>query len=400
MYSTCTSCIRLKTGVTNSFPVRVGVRQGDNLSPSLFKIFINDLPTYLQSTPDPIKLDEKDVHCLMFADDIVLFSKSEVGLQEKLNKLHEYYLLYDEDNQCTMCKKLKEELEVAKEEFERYKLRAQSVLKNKATKDSGPNKEMESLKSQVADLREKIKTFHVQHEEAIQRANQRADSASKTVISLQEKHKQDLLHHQAEHQHQVSQLEIEIKKQRERTVSLLSEKDREIEVLRASTPVFDGGYLAHIRNPPDAAASEEMQAKSEEEQAVHRLLKMGQGEANLLYFSQEQARKEVEINVLRKQKHELESALRDLQLTSFSKEEALQEQVENMREEVRKVERNIAREGANLEYLKNVTFKFLTSVDPRAKQQMLNAITTILQFSPQEKSVVHTQLKSWWTSTV
>ncbi|KAK3097853.1 hypothetical protein FSP39_013826 [Pinctada imbricata] len=90
MYSTCTSCIRLKTGVTNSFPVRVGVRQGDNLSPSLFKIFINDLPTYLQSTPDPIKLDEKDVHCLMFADDIVLFSKSEVGLQEKLNKLHEY----------------------------------------------------------------------------------------------------------------------------------------------------------------------------------------------------------------------------------------------------------------------------------------------------------------------
>jgi hypothetical protein len=28
------------------FPLNVGVKQGDNLSPSLFKIFVNDLPSY------------------------------------------------------------------------------------------------------------------------------------------------------------------------------------------------------------------------------------------------------------------------------------------------------------------------------------------------------------------
>ena len=81
MYGTSTSCIRLKNGVTDSFPVHVGVKQGDNLSPNLFKIFINDLPSYVRNTQDPIKLDNKDIHCLMFADDIVLFSKSKVGLQ-------------------------------------------------------------------------------------------------------------------------------------------------------------------------------------------------------------------------------------------------------------------------------------------------------------------------------
>ena len=90
MYNTSTSCIRLKNGVTDSFPVSVGVKQGDNLSPNLFKIFINDLPCYMQNTQDPVKLDDKDIHCLMFADDIVLFSKSPTGLQEKLNRLEDY----------------------------------------------------------------------------------------------------------------------------------------------------------------------------------------------------------------------------------------------------------------------------------------------------------------------
>ena len=90
MYGTSTSCIRLENGVTDSFPVHVGVKQGDSLSPNLFKIFINVLPSYVRNTQDPIKLNDKDIHCLMFADDIVLFSKSQVGLQEKLNKLHDY----------------------------------------------------------------------------------------------------------------------------------------------------------------------------------------------------------------------------------------------------------------------------------------------------------------------
>jgi hypothetical protein len=43
-------------------------------------------------------------------------------------------LLRDEDGNCPKCKKNREELENVREEYERYKLRAQSVLKNKTTK--------------------------------------------------------------------------------------------------------------------------------------------------------------------------------------------------------------------------------------------------------------------------
>lgn len=43
-------------------------------------------------------------------------------------------LLQDEEGRCPKCSKHLEELESVKEEFERYKLRAQSVLKNKNSK--------------------------------------------------------------------------------------------------------------------------------------------------------------------------------------------------------------------------------------------------------------------------
>ena len=42
------------------------------------------------------------------------------------------------------------------------------------------------------------------------------------------------------------------------------------------------------------------------------------------------------------------------------------------------------RENANMEYLKNVFYRYLTTVDTTAKQRMLVAMVTILQFSPEE----------------
>ena len=75
MYKQTKSCVQIENKLTHFFS-RLGVKQGDNLSPNLFKIFINSLPDYLEKTNDPISIEEKSIHYVMYADDIVLLSKS------------------------------------------------------------------------------------------------------------------------------------------------------------------------------------------------------------------------------------------------------------------------------------------------------------------------------------
>ena len=54
------------------------------VTPNLLIFFINDLPSYLQSCIDSVQLHSQQLDCLMYADDIVIFSFSPEGLQNKL----------------------------------------------------------------------------------------------------------------------------------------------------------------------------------------------------------------------------------------------------------------------------------------------------------------------------
>ena len=90
MYNNSKSCIKIKNHHTEFFTVKLGVNKGDNLSPNLFKIFMNDLPEYLKDANDPIILKDKKVHCLMYADDVILLSHSATGLQSNLDKLQKF----------------------------------------------------------------------------------------------------------------------------------------------------------------------------------------------------------------------------------------------------------------------------------------------------------------------
>ena len=66
------------------------MKQGCNLSPNLFNIFINGLPDIFDSTCDPVPLDESLENCLLYADNLFLMSLTENGLQNCLNKLYDY----------------------------------------------------------------------------------------------------------------------------------------------------------------------------------------------------------------------------------------------------------------------------------------------------------------------
>ncbi|XP_055880136.1 GRIP and coiled-coil domain-containing protein 1-like [Biomphalaria glabrata] len=309
------------------------------------------------------------------------------------------------DEESDQCRKYKEELEQVKEDFERYKLRAQSVLKNK-NKETGPSKECELLKEQVAELRDKFRMSNFHHQEEIAEYQNKIDNLSKALLSHEEKFKADLALVKASHQKEVVQLETESKKQRERTIAMLAEKDSEIQKLKALTGQgLDSDMLRHWSSGQQffegTLPAEDSKTKhSEEHEAVAQLLdlpKSLQNEAMFLHFAQEKGRMEVELNGLRKQKRQLESAIRDLQLSMSQKEEKLRDEISALQERLAEVDRHTHRESANVEYLKNVMVKFLTSTDSEGKKQMLKAVMTILQFSPSEKEMIkNAHARGWW----
>jgi len=82
---------RYKGGITSSFDSLVGLKQGCNLSPFLFNLFINDLTHSINcANIDAPIMNNIQVSCLFYADDLVIVSETKEGLQGSLNALDQY----------------------------------------------------------------------------------------------------------------------------------------------------------------------------------------------------------------------------------------------------------------------------------------------------------------------
>ena len=91
MYQNLQSSVQLPCGISMPFQSKVGLKQGCNLSPMLFNIFINGLIKKLGETDgDAPMLGEIPVGCLFYADDLVLISETKEGLQRSIDTLYEF----------------------------------------------------------------------------------------------------------------------------------------------------------------------------------------------------------------------------------------------------------------------------------------------------------------------
>ena len=95
----------------NFFTSICGVFQGESLSPFLFSMYLNDLDHFLRQSDDVgVQIEHFILTVLLFADDMVLFSKTREGLQNALNSLQKYCTLWGltvntEKTKCVAFKK-------------------------------------------------------------------------------------------------------------------------------------------------------------------------------------------------------------------------------------------------------------------------------------------------------
>ena len=92
LYYNSTGSVRIGDFQTQSFQYARGVRQGCILSPLLFNLYINDLPYSFENIlSDPFVLPNgTKLSSLLYADDLIILSRSKAGLQNCLNTLAQY----------------------------------------------------------------------------------------------------------------------------------------------------------------------------------------------------------------------------------------------------------------------------------------------------------------------
>ncbi|XP_010115805.1 PREDICTED: GRIP and coiled-coil domain-containing protein 1, partial [Chlamydotis macqueenii] len=293
-----------------------------------------------------------------------------------------------------------QELKQLKEEFERYKMRAQVVLKNKSAKDGNLAKELEEAQEQLADLKEKYVVLQLSSDEMEKRHQHDVEAKKQELSQLQQIHRQELERCQLDYRERALKLEEEMHKQRDRALAVLAEKDQELEQLRSlALPYGLQGSKNYLASGTDLPSSDSPGNDSSE--ILPQALRLSAtSEPTFILYAEQLARKEVEIVALRKQKHKLEMQVHQLQEKILIEEEKHREEVSALQSEIEKNFRDKSREGANLEYLKNIVYRFLTLPASLGRQQTLTAILTILHFSPEEKQAVTKQSahSSWWLS--
>jgi hypothetical protein len=92
LYKNAKAKVRTLHGESEYFNIEKGVLQGECLSAKLFTLFIDDIvKTLHESNVASLKIASKEIHMLMYADDIVILASNVFDLQNKIDIIISYF---------------------------------------------------------------------------------------------------------------------------------------------------------------------------------------------------------------------------------------------------------------------------------------------------------------------
>ena len=113
MYAKAKSCIKKDNLISRYFPSNIWVRQGDNLSPSLFALFINDFKQNIANTYHGLNIADScyptlndnsilliKMFVLLYADETIVPAENEHQLQTALDTVQCTSLLHKVQLKC------------------------------------------------------------------------------------------------------------------------------------------------------------------------------------------------------------------------------------------------------------------------------------------------------------
>lgn len=276
---------------------------------------------------------------------------------------------------------LLQELEECKQQFKLPSGNVQQSIILAHDKNNSKT-QLQLLKAHNSNLEERIRVLNNEMLKKEAELKLKLERQYKLFQEDRVKLEHTILQKDNEYRSRISTLEQQLLRQRERSMALVEEKDKEILTLKAS-------FHAFIPRRESASSFEQKQDTPKYEGSNEPGTDLVTGlltsdSPPILHYTQELARKEVQVSAARKRVLELEAAFREKQREIVHAREKQKEETAALQAYITRLEACKSREGANLEYLKNVLLNYLTTSDSSSKRHMLNAISTVLRFTPDE----------------
>nr|XP_057938476.1 GRIP and coiled-coil domain-containing protein 2 isoform X2 [Doryrhamphus excisus] len=254
-----------------------------------------------------------------------------------------------------------------------------------------------------ADLRERLLSVQSENVELRSELAQTQTDSSSNIEAQRQTHREQLRKMQEDHratvetlQRQLSRCEDQLFILQNQSSSMAVQSTRKsVDAQRKSADQNNTGPVAVVMSDLQSMAREECEGMETTENessspallpSLEHLLASPDPKQEPFVWTVEPTREELshKLNTTTRSLEHMNSLLRETEATNA----VLMEQINLLKSEVRRLERNQEREKsvANLEYLKNVLLQFIFLQSGSERQALLPVIHTMLQLSPDEKS--------------